>query len=67
MGGMFIQTDEVADFHEKVVVTITLPNQEALKLAGVVRWKKPDGFGVQFGLLGAKATHGIAQFLQRSL
>jgi hypothetical protein len=36
-----------------------------MKLPAVVRWNKPGGFGVQFGLLGAKETHSLAQLLKR--
>jgi hypothetical protein len=36
-----------------------------LKLPGTVRWAKPGGLGIQFGLLGARETHSIAQLLKR--
>jgi hypothetical protein len=32
----------------------------------VVRWSKPGGFGVQFGLLGAQVTHVIVSMIQRA-
>jgi hypothetical protein len=31
----------------------------------VVRWKSKDGIGVQFGLLGAKQTYALTEFLAR--
>jgi type IV pilus assembly protein PilZ len=36
-----------------------------LRLPAIVRWTKPDGFGVQFGSLGARETHAISQLLKR--
>jgi type IV pilus assembly protein PilZ len=36
-----------------------------LRLPGIVRWAKPDGFGVQFGSLGARETHAISELLKR--
>jgi hypothetical protein len=34
-----------------------------VELPGVVRWSNEGGFGVQFGLLGARETHSIARIL----
>ena len=34
------------------------------RLPGVVRWLKPGGFGVQFGLLGARDTHAISELFK---
>ena len=31
------------------------------QIPGVVRWTRPDGMGVQFGLLGARETHAITE------
>jgi hypothetical protein len=32
----------------------------------VVRWSEERGFGVQFGLLGAYATHAIVDLVKKS-
>jgi len=43
-----------------LVIVARLPNTKTdLRLPGVVRWAKPNGFGVQFGSLGARETHAI--------
>jgi len=64
MGGMFIQADWAPPFGTKLTVRCQLPRSKAeIQLPSIVRWAKDDGFGVQFGLLGARETHAIAQLL----
>ena len=61
IGGVFIESSELLPFGTEVVVVGRLPGAASeLRLPGVVRWTKADGFGVQFGLLGAHATHAIS-------
>jgi hypothetical protein len=36
-----------------------------LRLPAIVRWATPDGFGVQFGSLGARETHAISELFKR--
>jgi type IV pilus assembly protein PilZ len=58
------QRKPVAEFGAQVNVYARLPGQaEEMTLPGVVRWATPKGFGVQFGLLGARVTHALVQFL----
>ena len=65
LGGMFIESSEAPPpFGTSVVVGCTLPRLGAARLPAVVRWTKPGGFGVQFGLLGARETHGIGQLVR---
>jgi type IV pilus assembly protein PilZ len=67
VGGMFVQTDEPAPFGAEVVVHLTLPSDnKELRLPGVVRWTRPNGFGVQFGLLGVRETHAITEIVKRT-
>lgn len=62
VGGMFIETATPAPFGSEVVLTVSLPGGgEKSQLAGRVRWGRPGGMGVQFGLLGAKETHLITE------
>jgi type IV pilus assembly protein PilZ len=62
LGGMFIESEHNPAFGTQMVVTIVLPGQpRPFDLPCVVRWNKPDGFGVQFGLLGARETHAITR------
>jgi len=64
-GGMYIETNETLSFGTKITIMASFP-EGVLKLPGVVRWSKPGGFGVQFGLIGARETHAIEQLLRRS-
>lgn len=62
LGGMFITSDAQPAFGTQLTVQISLPGQRGpLALPCVVRWNKSDGFGVQFGLLGARETHAITR------
>jgi hypothetical protein len=66
LGGMFIETDGRYAQGEQVVVYMTLPgSRREMTLPAVVRWSANDGMGVQFGLLGARDTHEIADFVLR--
>lgn len=62
VGGMFVETDELVVFGEELSIALRLPaaKQEVI-LPCIVRWLAPGGFGVQFGLLGARDTHAITQ------
>jgi Tfp pilus assembly protein PilZ len=63
LGGMYIESDVVMDFGTNLTITLVLPNSKApLELPAVVRWHRPGGFGVQFGLLGARETHALLAF-----
>jgi type IV pilus assembly protein PilZ len=66
LGGMFIESETPAGFGAEVVVTTTLPGHRGeFTLPGVVRWTKPGGMGVQFGLLGARETHAITEITRK--
>lgn len=60
---MFVESSEVPAFGANVSVTFR-ENQIAVPLPGIVRWTKPEGFGVQFQLLGARETHALAKLLK---
>ena len=59
MGGAFITTEKPPAFGVEVIITGNLPGAAAARLPAIVRWSKSDGFGVQFGLLGARETHAL--------
>jgi type IV pilus assembly protein PilZ len=66
IGGMFVESTEVVPFGTEISIVARLAGTKAdLRLPGIVRWTKPDGFGVQFGSLGARETHAISQLLKR--
>jgi type IV pilus assembly protein PilZ len=65
IGGMYVVTDARVPFGAQVTVLLAVPGTAAaMPVPAVVRWAGPDGLGLQFGLLGAKETHGIAQVLK---
>jgi hypothetical protein len=64
VGGMFIVTAlPLPPFGAEVTVITRLPGGGAteFRLPGVIRWMRPDGMGVQFGMLGARETHLITE------
>src|SRR5437762_4278669 len=64
VGGMFVVTNAPAAFGAELTVHVTLHGQaEALMLPGVVRWVRGEGMGVQFGLIGARETHAITEYI----
>ena len=64
VGGMFVATETPVAFNGELVVHMTLPGRaEALALPGVVRWVRGGGMGVQFGLLGARETYAITEYI----
>lgn len=66
MGGLFIHTDRIPPMGTELTIVGDFPGGPGLRLPSVVRWSKPGGMGVQFGLLGAKVTHVIIGILQRA-
>lgn len=62
IGGMFVESGEAVTFGEELSIEVRLPRtKQALVLPAIVRWLGPGGFGVQFGLLGARETHAISE------
>jgi Tfp pilus assembly protein PilZ len=68
LGGMFVETDAPGPYGAALVVYIQLPDMEQdAALTGTIRWvKKGVGMGVQFGVMGARETHGIIELVRRS-
>ena len=65
VGGMFIESETAVTFGTEVIIVLRLPNTKAdSRLPGTIRWLKPGGFGVQFGLLGARETHAISELFK---
>jgi Tfp pilus assembly protein PilZ len=67
LGGMFVRTEAPAAFGAELVLHIRLPGAGTeTHFPGVVRWTRPDGMGVQFGLLGARETHAITEIVKKA-
>jgi uncharacterized protein (TIGR02266 family) len=65
LGGMFIETSQPAPFGAEVQVFLMLPGlKQEVTIKAVVRWTKPTGMGVQFGMMGARETHALTQLLK---
>lgn len=64
LGGMFIETTEALHYGASIRVFVRLPGMKAeTQIDATVRWRKPDGVGVQFGMMGARETHALTQLL----
>ena len=65
LGGMFVTTDFPAAFGAEISIHITLDDTAGeLLLPAIVRWTRPDGMGVQFGLMGARETFAITEIVR---
>lgn len=65
VGGMFVESTAAVSFGTNVSIVLRLPTAKtALRLPGVIRWQKPGGFGIQFGLLGARETHALSELFK---
>ena len=65
-GGMFVESEKQPAFASTVTLVLKGVATRELRLPGVVRWSERRGFGVQFGLLGAYATHAIVDLVKKS-
>ena len=65
VGGLFIESDRTLAFGTSLTLVLTGLATRELRLPSVVRWAEPGGFGVQFGLLGAYATHVIVDLVKK--
>lgn len=63
MGGVFVETTLSAPFGAETTITLLLPGIGSTRLPATVRWTKPGGLGLQFGLMGAKETHALQALL----
>ena len=61
-GGAFIDTDATPVLNTPILVHVQLPTG-TVDIKATVRWKKPTGIGIQFGMLGAKDTYAITEYL----
>ena len=65
VGGMYLESATSPTFGTELTIVGTVPGaKKDLRLPAVVRWTKPGGFGVQFGLLGALETHVLSELMK---
>jgi type IV pilus assembly protein PilZ len=66
VGGAFVESSHAFPFGTELSLVVALPGEATpLRLSGTVRWSHGDGFGVQFGLLGARETFAITQLTKK--
>ncbi len=65
IGGMFVEWSNPVPFGAAITLVVKGQSTRELRLPGVVRWFEGRGFGVQFGLLGAHATHALVDLVKK--
>lgn len=66
LGGMFIETPDPLPYGAKLRLTLPLPGLPAPAIIdATVRWRKPTGMGVQFGVMGARETHALMMLIEQ--
>lgn len=63
VGGMFVYSAEVPPFGTELRVSFEHEGP-SIEVPAVVRWSGPDGFGLQFGLMGARETHALTELMR---
>lgn len=66
VGGMFVECERQLAFGTTVTLVLRGVSARELHVPAVVRWSDRHGFGVQFGLLGAYATHAIVDLVKKT-
>jgi type IV pilus assembly protein PilZ len=64
-GGAFVDVERPPAFGAKVTLFVLLPNGKELAVESTVRWTKPGGMGLQFGLLDARDTYMLTEYLAK--
>ncbi len=62
LGGVFVQCDTIPAYGTEVTLIIDSAHS-TLRFPAVLRWADDRGMGLQFGLLGARETHFLAELL----
>ena len=64
LGGMFVKASETLPYATEVSILFSRSEIGIeLRLPAVVRWVTPQGFGLQFGRLGARETRALVLLL----
>jgi PilZ domain len=63
LGGMFLDGASPVPIGIEVYLRFEMPGLGEVRLPGFVRWNTRDGFGIQFGLIGARITHAIGAMI----
>lgn len=63
VGGAFVAAEASPKVGTKLGLTVDMPDGKPLVVDATVRWTKPDGLGVQFGLMGVRETYAVTELL----
>lgn len=67
LGGMFVECQKELAFGTPVSLVLRGVANREVRVPAIVRWSEPSrGFGVQFGLLGAYATHVLVDLVKKN-
>jgi hypothetical protein len=66
VGGMFVECAAPPAFATELTLVLVGVAARELRLPAIVRWSETYGFGVQFGLLGAYATHALVDLMKKT-
>jgi hypothetical protein len=66
VGGMFVECQKELSFGTPVSLVLRGVASREVRVPAIVRWSEPRGFGVQFGLLGAYATHVVVDLVKKN-
>lgn len=64
LGGAFLEAPVRPPFGARLRVHIWVEGSEQIVVDSTVRWTGAEGFGVQFGVMGARATHALVALFQ---
>ncbi len=66
LGGAFVSDVNPPAFGTELTLFIAFPGStRETKVHATVRWRDPEGVGVQFGMLGARDTYALTEFLAK--
>jgi len=64
LGGAFVESGTIPPFGTPVTLSLRFAaDGPELRFPGLVRWSSDRGFGMQFGLIGARETHDLIKLL----
>lgn len=66
LGGMFVECQRELVFGTSLSLVLRGVATREVRVPAIVRWSEPRGFGVQFGLLGAYATHVVVDLVKKN-
>jgi type IV pilus assembly protein PilZ len=65
IGGAYVDhVPKAPPFGTNVILWVVIPGSKELSLEAVVRWLKPGGMGLQFGMHGAKETYVLTEYMR---